>query len=746
MESEEYIFRQCQFEGCDATILIRGPYCAQHTNGQSSIPTKNMASSAVPNQRQPSNNVQPLPKQNPAQPNGQSPTIAPQEDKFCEAITVKTSLLPQGHASEKKQLSDKRVARKTTSTTYSKSKQSPSSIHGPDIKASSDRAPVKDALSVGQRPVKRLRLFNDEFKSERVVHQASFTESSSHMSSRFQSVDAERRDIGFIEPSDFALRPNKGGSIPLETSFGLGKHDIKAHVSKFKPNHPPRNSKPHNTGTRTVIDLTGDDDLPQPQVRSSNNIHVDQNINTINNIGNSPKDSQITNHEVDSGFQSKGKSIDVHVSTNLGGSKDKEYPEGSNRNEQDRASKSSSSPIPRFIPKTHDINIAPRSEPAVLSPGSRFAQFDPGFLERSSRAAFQASLPKPDNGNAVSNNVPSAIASPRSTVPSETHNNNDIDEPTGPFSESSIETDRCVRVTIEAKSILGRHSTNGVSQETRANDLNVFPQSGFQRTATPTSQSQTIRTSSISKTPSVPAPQAIDPSASTPFSRAAEKAPEANTRTSQGTASVNGVEKTTNGVSTVASMVRGRSWKHLSPEERRQIWVAKHDPEKFDSYIYGKLNEPNQPGSALFGLPEWQQPPRKTRPATHFAYMDPRVQWTQPRPKKWYQNKQEDIRRRGTRKSNFGKAAARVAQRKLEEEDGYPPKVELPERVKNNPAWLAALDELDEMAQKYDALQRQRWRRSRNTRIWEALWKGKDNTPNIVDDDDKMDLDSPEAI
>ncbi|RYP43114.1 hypothetical protein DL768_010076 [Monosporascus sp. mg162] len=143
---------------------------------------------------------------------------------------------------------------------------------------------------------------------------------------------------------------------------------------------------------------------------------------------------------------------------------------------------------------------------------------------------------------------------------------------------------------------------------------------------------------------------------------------------------------------------RKRGEKILNPEERRRILVEQHDPEKFDSYIYGKANEPFRPGSVLFNVPWYEQPARPVRPATSFGYLDPRVHWTEPKPPQWYERKRKEVSERGGRKVNFGLGAASAARRKLEDRRANR-WVRLPERVENNPKWLAALDEMDEMAQ-----------------------------------------------
>ncbi|KAL1902913.1 hypothetical protein Sste5346_000825 [Sporothrix stenoceras] len=44
-----------------------------------------------------------------------------------------------------------------------------------------------------------------------------------------------------------------------------------------------------------------------------------------------------------------------------------------------------------------------------------------------------------------------------------------------------------------------------------------------------------------------------------------------------------------------------------------------------------------------------------------YAHIDPRVHWTRARPKDWHDAKQKEIKARGGRKANFGKAAQRAA-------------------------------------------------------------------------------------
>ena len=136
-----------------------------------------------------------------------------------------------------------------------------------------------------------------------------------------------------------------------------------------------------------------------------------------------------------------------------------------------------------------------------------------------------------------------------------------------------------------------------------------------------------------------------------------------------------------------------------SPSARRKKALDRHDADKFDSYIYSEANEACRPGTELFRKPWYEHPMRPARPATNFAHIDPRVHWSQPRrPQRWYDNKRAQIAERGGRKARLGGAAASAARRKREDRDADR-RIKMPERVVNNPRWLAALDELDAMVE-----------------------------------------------
>ncbi|KAJ1326294.1 hypothetical protein MN608_07741 [Microdochium nivale] len=151
--------------------------------------------------------------------------------------------------------------------------------------------------------------------------------------------------------------------------------------------------------------------------------------------------------------------------------------------------------------------------------------------------------------------------------------------------------------------------------------------------------------------------------------------------------------------STIATKAIG----HLpEPEKRRLELVERHDATKLDAFIYGELNMSCRPTSRLFHVSPEEHPTPKTKPAQHFAYIDPRIHWSRPRSNGWYAETQAQIRTRGNGKQSLGKAAARQVKRKRE----YAAKtarIEPPERVADDSLWMAALKELDEMANRHRA-------------------------------------------
>ncbi|KAJ2972545.1 hypothetical protein NUW58_g9163 [Xylaria curta] len=155
----------------------------------------------------------------------------------------------------------------------------------------------------------------------------------------------------------------------------------------------------------------------------------------------------------------------------------------------------------------------------------------------------------------------------------------------------------------------------------------------------------------------------------------------------------------------LSALLGGREWKKMSPEERRLFWVSQHNTEKFDSQIYSEHNRPFRPGDALFGVTDDAFAPRPNQPAKHFDYIDPRIHYANQPSQEHYQQQQKQISARGNRKTHFGQAIKRAAQKKRAslKPDQTRKQAILPRRVQENPKWLAALGVLEKLeAQKRD--------------------------------------------
>lgn len=123
-------------------------------------------------------------------------------------------------------------------------------------------------------------------------------------------------------------------------------------------------------------------------------------------------------------------------------------------------------------------------------------------------------------------------------------------------------------------------------------------------------------------------------------------------------------------------------------ERQRLLLVEKRDTSILDSFIYG------QPGSSQLLPPGVQRPsnrpePRK-QPKVLMAHIDPRIHRTRPHSAAWYRKKEEEIKKRGGRKANFGKASQRLKQQRAQQNpDEF--EASLPDRVRSNEDWVKAL-------------------------------------------------------
>ncbi|KAI2775695.1 hypothetical protein F4815DRAFT_496562 [Daldinia loculata] len=721
MENNQYILQQCQFEECESTIFIKGPYCTKHTDDIDAFkPATVMTPSSTPGHQQPSNDQH---LQRPAS----QPTTAmiPQSEKLGDAITVKAPLLMAGPANEKKHLPTKMVARKTAGNAFSNSKHEPVGTRKSEPKLPFYASSSRGIASSSQRPPKRPRLSTDVDKGEiEAYHRvSSFPESGSYPSPVAASTNIGERDHEPVAASDFALRPRNGISSPLETPSRPRSRDDRPAPKPFYKDRPRKqqslydNSKSYEIPTHDIIDLTEDDNpRPQPSSKTIENLNVSIEKDQEDHTGGpNPRTTHIASES-----RREGESIKVQVSK----SKDTNKPHRNNatgRKEQNSVRKINSNSIIRPLPRKPHVHIAPRPAPTLPSPDSQVAS--------------PPTEPKPANDKQVSVHRPkSPLENPaaeacqtdnqdqqKSAVPEPAEDTGRVvngaatDPPPVTSTAPTVATSDTAKVNgvhripqVPTKEQVNEYIRNILENPTRINiptpkspriDLGTpLPRLNSEEASDPTPQSPSRGDSDPSGTQTLGRPQVTE-------KRPSAKRHQAVPKTAQPTNNRNTAKRPANSPvdeSTLASIVQNRRWKHLNPEERRQVWISKHDPDKFDSYIYGKLNEANRPGSTLFGLPEYQQPPRPTRPATHFGHIDPRVHWTRPHSKKWYLEKQNEIRERGNRKSNFSQVAARAVKRRREEGDDAP-RIDLPDRVRNNPTWLSALDELDAMADQYYA-------------------------------------------
>ncbi|OLN85539.1 hypothetical protein CCHL11_05823 [Colletotrichum chlorophyti] len=112
--------------------------------------------------------------------------------------------------------------------------------------------------------------------------------------------------------------------------------------------------------------------------------------------------------------------------------------------------------------------------------------------------------------------------------------------------------------------------------------------------------------------------------------------------------------------------------KRLTCEERRLQLCAKFDAVKFDAMIYAQADNSSPPRDIFMSTAPTYVPlkPLASGEGEGRLYMrlDPRIHWPHNRSERWYEAKMEEIKRRGGRKANFGKAAERMRQQRLEEE------------------------------------------------------------------------------
>lgn len=172
---------------------------------------------------------------------------------------------------------------------------------------------------------------------------------------------------------------------------------------------------------------------------------------------------------------------------------------------------------------------------------------------------------------------------------------------------------------------------------------------------------------------------------------------------------------------------------NLPPGERRRLAkVKRFDSSRFDSLVY-YYNDATPPEGLVIDLEAFDTEERKSSNQERlYLPVDPRIHGMHNESEAWFERKQEEIKRRGGRKFWFGRAARRMRwlrEKQMAEEriregaiqkgEVPPPKVpqpwsyrrcidfgdvpaeELPQKVKDNPAWLAACAWLREDRKRY---------------------------------------------
>lgn len=123
------------------------------------------------------------------------------------------------------------------------------------------------------------------------------------------------------------------------------------------------------------------------------------------------------------------------------------------------------------------------------------------------------------------------------------------------------------------------------------------------------------------------------------------------------------------------------------PLEKQRRRLAELDTSVLDAFVYGQQCSSQPPP----GVERRHEPPEpKQQDNVFYAHIDPRIHRSRPHSEAWYQQKEAEIKARGGRKANFGKAVQRMKEQRRKE---GPADFEatLPDRVRHNEDWVSAL-------------------------------------------------------
>ena len=124
------------------------------------------------------------------------------------------------------------------------------------------------------------------------------------------------------------------------------------------------------------------------------------------------------------------------------------------------------------------------------------------------------------------------------------------------------------------------------------------------------------------------------------------------------------------------------------------------DEARFDAIIYGNQGAAAPPPGVRISALECETMPLAKKAADQLLYLhiDPRVHWNQPKSEAWYKAKMDEIAKRPRRKQNFGRAAQRMAEKRLKKTGAQLEQEweeSLPPSIRDNPQWLRALKQLE---------------------------------------------------
>ncbi|KAI1185000.1 hypothetical protein F5B17DRAFT_446433 [Nemania serpens] len=653
---DSHQFRRCKWGGCPSSaVAYGGGYCEDHRR-------QNRQSRASQSNGEP---TFPGPSSNPLSAFSRNPITASRwairasEHSLPNKLPSFGTLLP---TKEKKQLSERHTARKSV-------KQQLNLEHAHSASPTSPvRPPSIDTHSANPPPVKKQRLSGFPNVSELYLRtdNSSFSENGiPHPSKRGMFRQSEERTYKLSAVDDFALRPKKGEAANESARSKVYNDQRQPHRGESRLSSSTRqtlpSSKPSQTtglsrnisSTPLMIDLTGDDDDSEPLLP-----HSKTQVFSQNNVSDG----------IAVGYQKPQKLSDGNprLSYEQSNSTPSDY-----KRHQDR--------VPQ--PQPGGVSQAQNTRPVEQNSNAHTQKPPQNTIP--SVPTVQTTL-KPTRGisseTPVSKQLPHPSALKNSTGPV----SKNLSTSCTPQQESHL-VNRVRQISLDVNNAPAMNSTLGTS------DMEQIA------TRKPTTSMSTAQVNPIPVAPMSIQPEA--PQIALPHETNRTQSPLQTVELTPVLLTDKCQPITVTSQSPLSALLGGREWKKMSPEERRLFWVSQHNPEQFDAQIYSENNRPFRPGDALFGIAVDAIPWRPKQPALHFDYIDPRKHYSHQESEAWYLRKQREILARGTQKTNLGKAVKRAVQRKRTaprlDQKQYRDK--LPQRVRDNPKWLASVELLERL-------------------------------------------------